>query len=81
MEMTKTRPIPKNAQCQQYEQLINSIPESMKKSESNNKQKVLRLFESKIDHTTSVGCKPKKITDAYEGKYFEYKIEKSSMNQ
>ena len=53
----------------------------MKKSESNNKQKVLRLFESKIDHTTPVGCKLKKITDAYEGRYFEYKIEKSSMNQ
>ena len=56
----------------------------MKKSESDTKQKVMRLFESKVDNNTSMNYKPKKIKDAFEDKYVEYKSEKdktSSMEE
>lgn len=44
-KMAKTRPVPENYWHQLYVQLISQIPESMKKSEDDIKQKVMRLFE------------------------------------
>ena len=71
MEMAKTRPIPENTWYQWNDWLVKHFPESMKKSESNTKQKVINLFESKIDYDTPTDYKPKKIKDAFEGKYVE----------
>ena len=71
MEMAKTRPIPENTWYQWNDWLDKHFPESMKKSESNTKQKVINLFESKIDYDTPTDYKPKKIKDAFEGKYVE----------
>ena len=53
----------------------------MKKSESDTKQKVMRLFESKVDNNTSMNYKPKNIKDAFEDKYVEYKSEKDKNHQ
>ena len=56
----------------------------MKKSESDTKQKVFKLFESKIDNDTSTGYKPIKIKNAFEGRCVEYKSkkdEKSSLKE
>ena len=48
----------------------------MTKPESNTKQIVMRFFESKIVNKTSIGYKPTKITNVFEGRYVEYKSEK-----
>ena len=50
----------------------------MKKSESNTKQKVMKLFELKINTDTLMDCKPNEIRDTHEGRYVEYKSEKDS---
>ena len=55
-----------------------------KKSVSNTKQRLMRLFESKLsklDNNTPTHYKPKKkkkrkIGDAFEGRYVEYKDKK-----
>ena len=52
-EMAKTRPIPENTWYHWYGWLINHVPESMKKSESDTKQEVMILSESKIDNNGS----------------------------
>ena len=48
----------------------------MKKSESDNKLKVLKLFESKIDNGTPTGYKLINIRDAFAGRNVEYKTNK-----
>ena len=52
--------IPENTWYQWYAWLIDRILESMKKSENDAKQKVMRLFESKMDNNTFTNFKPKK---------------------
>ena len=56
--------------------VINHIPESMKKSGSNTKQKVMRIFESKIKNSKSRIDKTRKTRETFGGKYVEYKSEK-----
>ena len=73
IEMAKTRPILKTIWFQWYDWLINHIPESMKKSKSNTKQVIMRLFESKICNNTPADCKMKKIAYPFEGRDVEYK--------
>ena len=53
--------IPENTWYQWYAWLIDRILESMKKSENDAKQKVMRLFESKMDNNTFTNFKPKKL--------------------
>ena len=53
VEMAKTRPIPENTWYGWYGWLMNHVPESMKKSESDAKQEVTILSESKIDNNGS----------------------------
>ena len=59
-----------------HDWLNNHIPESLKKSESNTKQKIMNLSELKIDINTPADLKTKKYRDAFEGRYVEYKSEK-----
>ena len=61
--MAKTRSIPENTWYQWYKFLISPIPESMKKLESNLKQKFMKLLD------TPMGYKPKKTKGAFEGRY------------
>lgn len=42
MEMAKTRPIPENNLYQWYDRLVSEIPESMKRSKTDTKQRVMR---------------------------------------
>ena len=65
MEIAKTRPIPENTWYQWYDWLISHIPKSMKKSENGTMQKVMRVFESKLDNNTPTDYKPKKTADAH----------------
>ena len=58
MKMARTRPIPEKNWYQWYNWQTNHISESMKKSESKTKQKVMRLFESNIYNNTPTDCKP-----------------------
>ena len=46
MEIAETRPILGNVCYHWYDSLINHIQESMKKSESNTKQKDIMIFQS-----------------------------------
>ena len=64
MVMAKIRPTAENTLCQWYCLLINHISESMKKVESNVKQKVTWLFKSKVDNKKPTGYRPKKINNA-----------------
>ena len=76
-EMTKARSTPENTWYQWwYYWSINLIPEFMKKSESNTKQNVIRLFETKIDDSIPRDTKPTKYRQAFEGSFAEYKSEK-----
>ena len=50
--MAKTRPILEKTQYQWYDWFVNCIPESIKKSESNTKQKVMMFIDSKIENKT-----------------------------
>ena len=59
-EMAIIRPITGNTWYQWSDLLINLIPESVKRSESD-KQKVIKLFESKINNDTLTGYKPKNL--------------------
>ena len=52
IEIPKNRPIPETIQHECHDSLINHIPKSMKRSESNTKQDILRLSESKLDNST-----------------------------
>ena len=56
----------------------------MKKSASNVKEKMIKLFEAKIDNNIPNGYKPKKIASAFDDNYIKYKIkgdEKLSIEQ
>ena len=61
METAKTRAITENTWYQWYDWVINPIPKSVKKSESNTKQKVMRFVESKIDKNKTMDYKLKKL--------------------
>ena len=74
--MAETRPILENAYYHWYDSLINHIQDSMKKSESNTKQKDIMIFQSKTDDNTSMDYKPKQIRHSFEGRYVKYKSEK-----
>ena len=69
--MAIMRSITGNVWYQWSDWLIYLIPESVKRSESD-KQKIIKLFESKIDNDTLTGYKPKKIRDAFESTYVDY---------
>lgn len=73
IEMAKTRSIPENTWYQWSDVLINHFPESVKWSESDNKQKVIKFYGSKLDNDTSTDYKPKKKKkDAFESRYVEF---------
>ena len=59
--MAKARPIPENVRYQCYDQFINYIQEIIRQSECNTKQKVTRLFESKIDNNTPTDYRQKRL--------------------
>ena len=61
METAKTRAMTENTWYQWYDWVINPIPKSVKKSESNTKQKVMRFVESKIDKNKTMDYKLKKL--------------------
>ena len=50
LEMAKTKRKPQNSWYQWSEWLINYISESLKKFQSNAKQKVMQFSESKLDN-------------------------------
>ena len=58
--------------------LINHIPEPIKKSQNNNKLKVVRIFESKIYNNLSTDYKPRKIRDAFSTFFCLYQQNQSS---
>ena len=60
---------------------MSHIPESMKKPESNTKQKVMRIFESKVDSNTPTDYELKKTANDFKGIYAEYKNEKDKNHQ
>lgn len=60
MEIGKTRPVPQNTWYQWFDWLISYILES-RKSESDAKHKIRRLFESKIYSNTHMGYNQKKL--------------------
>lgn len=53
----------------------------MKKPESNTKQKVMRIFESKVDRNTPTDYELKKTANDVKGIYAEYKNEKDKNHQ
>lgn len=53
----------------------------MKKPESNTKQKVMRIFESKVDRNTPTDYELKKTANDIKGIYAEYKNEKDKNHQ
>ena len=73
MEMKIMKSIPQKTW---YDCIINHIPESMKKSKSNIEQKVMRLFESKVDDNTAMDYKPEKTKNTCERRYVGYTSEK-----
>ena len=78
--MAKSRLLPENTWYQWYEWITNHVPGSTKKSESDTKQKVIRLFESKVDDNTLSNYKTKKIRDAFDGRYVECKSQKDKIS-
>ena len=59
--MTKYRTSAANTWYEPYDWLINPIPQPVKKSASDVKEKIMKLFERKIDSNTAKNFKPKKI--------------------
>ena len=76
MEMATNRPIPERNWYQWFNRRIKHISESIKKCESETKEKVTRLFVLIIDNNTPTYYKPRKIRDVCEGRNVEYKSEK-----
>ena len=56
--------------------VVYDCTKTMKKSESNGNQKIMRLFEWKIECNTTTDYKPKKIAHTFKGRYVECKSEK-----
>ena len=63
--MTKIRLIPDNTWYQWYDWSISHILEFMKKSESDAKPEIVRLFQSNTDNNTPTDYKPKKKKKKY----------------
>ena len=76
MEMATNRPIPERNWYLWFNRRIKHISESIKKSESETKQKVTRLFVSIIDNSTPTYYKQRKIRNVCEGRNVEHKSEK-----
>ena len=55
--MTKNRTSAANTWYEPYDWLINPIPQPVKKSASDVKEKIMKLFEGKIDSNTATNTK------------------------
>ena len=72
----KNRVLAENTWYEQYDGLINHIPKSVKKSANNVKEKITKIFKTKIDSNIPNDYKKKRIAGAFDDKYIECKGER-----
>ena len=80
----KPRSLAAKTRYELYDWLISHISESVEKSVSDAKEKILKLFEKEIDNNITKDWKPKKTAGTFNDKYIECKSrgdEKLSIEQ